>query len=216
MNETITKIKVERTFVRNFPFDVFYLVPVARRDVLPRLFPWSLCFPPTRPLVLRMQDLRLHGVEALPHQRRREEKDVGKPLLKEYGIDLDQHFVVVPVLPLMTTERAQKERVKLPGYLLASKHKQKATKESKSNDESVKQTSAFPEIFTDSVVLFTPDGPLRPVCKGCPRHLLHMQGKCTLGCQYCYEELILKRSAYEQLQDDNAVGDSDSGSSPQP
>lgn len=48
-DQTIIKIRVERGEVRDFPFDVFYLVPFSQKALLPRLFPWSLCIPRTTP-----------------------------------------------------------------------------------------------------------------------------------------------------------------------
>lgn len=207
-DDTIIKVRIERTIVRDFPFDVIYLVPFARRDVLPKLFPWSLCLPPNKALVDLIANIQVNVTETLPHAGRADTQHwEGKgTCLTRFQITLDQCFVVVPILPLMTTEEAQKKRNKLPGYLVAPRHVKIPAKAR--SDEAALAESKFAHILTDDAVLFTPKGPFQPVCRKCPRHMLHMMGKCSLGCKHCFDELILKGSVNEQLQDDDAVQDS--------
>jgi hypothetical protein len=209
-DDNIIKVRVERSVVRDFPFDVFYLVPFARKDVLPRMFPWSLCLPPIDALIDLIANLRINIVELLPHAQRAEMQDWQKgTCLTSYQITLDECFVTVPILPLMTTEEARKKRVKLPSYFVAPRHVQS---KSKAADDIAKDAaqSKFAHIITEDAVLFTPDGPIQPICTSCPRHMMHMLGKCALGCKHCFDELVLKRSTYEQLQDNNTDQDSDS------
>lgn len=206
-DDNIIKVRVERSIVRYFPFDVFYLVPFKRRDVLPKLFPWSLCLPPVASLVELISNLRIHVTEFLPHRGRAETQDWEKgTCLTRYQITLTECFVTVPILPLMTSEEARKKRTKLPGYLVAPRHvlSKGRTPEAQAEDAAKSQ---FEHILTDDAVLFTPDGPVQPVCEHCPRHMLHLLGKCALGCKHCFDELILKRSTYEQLQNNDADKD---------
>lgn len=208
---TILKIRIERDRVNNFPFDVVYIVPTEQRAVLPYLFPWSLCMAITKEIYLTLCPLILHQVETRPHDSRREvdtewtTRTVKSFRHSRHEFDIIDKFLVVPVLPLMTTEVAKKEHYRLPGYLLAKPHR-KVKKDKKGNE----RPRRFTEFLHDGVVLFTPDGPVRPVCLRCRRHLLHVQGKCVLGEPACYDELILKRNPYEQLQTDDADSSSDS------
>lgn len=209
-DDNIIKVRVERSVVRDFPFDVFYLVPMARRDILPKLFPWSLCLPPLEPLVDIIANLRIHITELLPHAGREEKQDwQSGTCLTSYQITLRECFVTVPILPMMTNEEAKKSRTKLPAYFVAPRH---VESKSKTAEDVAKDAakSKFAHIITDDAVLFTPTGPVQPICSVCPRHMMHMLGKCELGCKHCFDELILKRSPNEQLQKDDAEQDSDS------
>jgi len=207
-DDNIIKVRVERTIVRDFPFDVFYLVPLARRDILPKLFPWSLCLPPIKPLIDLIANIKVNITEKLPHRGRAEIQDwESGTCLTRYQISLDKCFVVVPILPLMTTETAQKKRTKLPGYLVAHRHVKVSAKSDDAEGDAA--ASRFAHILTDDAVLFAPEGPSKPVCRKCPRHMLHMMGKCALGCKHCFDELILKGAAREQLQNDDADQNSD-------
>lgn len=200
----LIKIRVARNQINNFPFDVFYLVPMQRRDVLPKLFPWSLCVPMTTEVILLVTALKVHKREERPHGQDRIKDTLWEPKairLTSIEHNLAYTFMVVPILPLTTPRKpdpAKKQEAKrLPGYLLAKRHRAMRVE----NDT---HKGAFQTVINDAVVLFTPDGPVRPVCLKCPRHLLHVQGKCELGSRPCYEELVLKRSPYEQLPTDNA------------
>lgn len=202
----ITKIRVSRNQINNFPFDVFYLVPIKYREVLPRLFPWSLCVPMTTEVVLRVTALRVDKREEHPHDQDRIKDTLWQTAAirsTSLEYDLAYSFMVVPILPLVSRpakpdpKKPPPVQKRLPGYLLAKRHRVDRT------EQDVRK-GAFQDCVNDSVVLFTPDGPFRPVCLKCPRHLLHVQGKCELGSRPCYEELVLKRSPYEQLPTDNA------------
>jgi len=198
----IVKIRVARNQVASFPFDVFYLVPIAHREILPRLFPWSLCVPMTTEVILRVTALKVHKQEDRPHDQDRIKDIHWQPMairLTSLEVDLAHTFMIVPILPLVPRKPESSKQVakRLPGYLLAKRHRILRTEH-----DAYKGT--FQDIINDSVVLFTPNGPIRPVCRKCPRHLLHIQGKCELGSRPCYEELVLKRSPYEQLPTDNA------------
>jgi hypothetical protein len=211
---TILKIRIDRDRVNYFPFDVIYIVPTDQRAVLPRLFPWSLCIPISTDVYLAMCNMSLHVVERRPHDGPKEiDEDWKNRATKTFRTSPFEHdfinkFMVVPILPLMTTEVAKTEHYKLPGYLLAKPHRK--VKKNKKGEVIPRRFDAF---LHDGVVLFTPDGPVRPVCLKCRHHLLHMQGKCTLGDLACYDELILKRNPYEQLQTNDADGPADTDTS---
>lgn len=206
---TIVKVRVDKTQMRTFPFDVVYLVPVEHKALLPRLFPWSLCVPMHDTLRAKLRDLSIAEWEDLPHKTDRATTHTPMQSRSLYAllgetIDKDTYFVVVPVLPLTTPhkyckswKRRQPPRSRIPTYLMAPHHAQE-------------EKPKLEGILMDDTVLFTPSGPRRPVCLLCPRHLLHMQNKCQLGSHDCYNELILKRSPDVQLQDDDADDDSSS------
>lgn len=209
MDGTIFKFRVERTQVKSFPFDLFYLVPISQKQILPHLFPWSLCFAPNAAFIQAIAYVRVQQVEQRLHTTR-----VINLTQKSYRVAdnlphnwTTAYFVVVPVLPMEKVQvpkrkkdnmqlRATKKGVKGPGYLTAPQH----ADVSKSKLEGV---------LDDDTVLFTPSGAVRPVCNACPRHLLHIQNKCELGGKYCFSELVLKRNVYEQLQENGAHADSD-------
>jgi len=203
----ILKIRVTRDSICVFPFDLFYLVPATHKDLLPKLFPWSLCFTVSKELRQRIVRLRFHKQEVLWHGGRREDRKKSSTLLHEaLPVAWDEaYFVSVPILPMTTRQVKSKHddsdlkkepQGKVPGYLTAPQHAQAAH-------------SALEGILDDDTVLFTPQGPVRPICTMCPRHLLHTQNKCELGSKYCFSELILQRS-YEQLQEDRAQSDTNS------
>jgi hypothetical protein len=190
----IIKVKVDRRYIAHFPFDLFYLVPEERRDVLSKVFPASLCFPMTDHLQGLLKKIAYANCETYPHDARKQEHPEHKAIINL--CDLEKHFLMVPILPLAQTAPF---KVKTPAYIMAQRHRKDKDKLPKS----------FAGVFHDDVVMFTLKGPLRPICRGCPRHLLHLQGKCQLGDKECYTTLILagKEENLEQLQDDDSSDD---------
>jgi len=197
--EQIYKVKVNRSFIRKFPFDLFYLVNANIRHLLPRLFPASLCFPiedELRTLVDRLWSRSARYV--LDNHTEHKTCDSRIVLTQVVQPDqLDQYFLVVPIL---LEKRQIKEMgddqqgVKVlsthrgPKYITAPRH--------------IKPThNTFSNIFTHSTVLFTPRGPMRPICLACPRHLLQLQGKCTLGGKECYTWLTLQGDQAAPLEE---------------
>lgn len=215
IGDTIFKVRVDKTQMKNFPFDVFYLVHVSRKALLPRLFPWALCVPMHEDLERKIQNLSIEDLEEVPHTGDRHTSSIRKATYTGRRMDAlgvivhkQSHFVIVPVLPLTTPhryckswKRKQPPSSRVPTYLMAPHHAKGH------GDEKPKLEG----ILGDDTVLFTPHGPKRPVCLLCPRHLLHLQGQCQLGCNHCYNELILKRSpANVELQEHDADTDFDS------
>jgi hypothetical protein len=203
---TIFKVRVDKTQMRDFPFDLFYLVPTSHKSLLPRLFPWALCVPMHDTLCGKIRRVTVRTIERVPHRHDRKEEPTSVPglaTLLNDTIDAQTYFVIVPILPLTTPhryckswKRKQPPRSRVPTYLMAPHH---------AKEDAPKLTG----ILGDDTVIFTPYGPKRPVCLFCPRHLLHLQDKCHLGSNHCYNELLLKRSANdEQLQDDSPDADS--------
>lgn len=208
MDETeIIKVRVARDQVKHFAFDLVYFVPIQRKDLLPKLFPWSICLPANQEFVRQFFEVKVRFGELMPHETRRESLSVAGRASQLLPADWStKYFIVVPILPMerpQITVRKKDQPIKapvkgekVPGYLTAPQHADT-------------DKSKLDGILDDDTVLFTPKGPVRPICKLCPRHLLHIQNKCELGSKHCFTELVLKRSVNEQLQSDGAQPDSD-------
>ena len=218
----IFKIKVKASQVKHFPFDVVYIVGEELKPLLPQMFPYSLCLPFNDELIRRLQAVRFHAQGHIKPNSRSSEtiaKTWHEGQQIDQFLDLDQvrrSFLVIPVLPRthMLT-RNQKRKDRNPAYLLANQHRagehedKRGKKKTITRDENMSDFMAF---FNDFAVMFTPRGPLRPICRACPHHLEHVQGKCTLGEQKCYHALIIqpeRRNGGEQLQANGADSDSD-------
>lgn len=207
-DDTIIKLRVERTVVSNFPFDVFYLVPFAQRHIIAKMFPWSLCLPPHKELTALIDRLVVYVTETLPHKGRTECETAVRSNGVRKHTTIAKCFVVIPTMPLATTDEAREKKVKLPAYITAPRHAKAGTKANDALDVT-SEKGRFSHILTDDTVLFTPEGPITPVCRACPRHLLHVMNKCQLGCQHCFDDFILKGGTVdEQLQDNNPDPDS--------
>lgn len=185
----IIKIRVAANQVRKFPFDIFYMVPITQKHIVSGLFPYSFCIPPTTALLYLLSQLRVHCVDYLPHDKRKEALGVHATtdLYLLTGNRLQYYFMIIPILPLAPLASKQ-NKTKMPGYLVASTH---------TNNNYNKGYSIFANILTDAVILYTPTGPVRPVCLHCPKHMLHVLDKCKLGSQDCLESLILEKAPYE-------------------
>jgi hypothetical protein len=188
----LLKIRIDRKEIRKFPFDLIYIVKAEDRRILPRIFPTSLCF--------AIDDKWQKMLLSIPFvkeefQQLQERRAIVRGQGKLHESSLNAHFLVVPIL----THAVEPYGSRHPAYFTAQRHV-------KSNE------NKFSEIFTDEVVLFTKKGPIRPICLGCPRHLLQIQGQCQLGGRYCYDTLVLDRpqppktpeEPGEQLQSDDA------------
>lgn len=169
----LLKIRIDRKEIRSFPFDLIYIVRAEDRRILPRIFPTSLCFAiddKWQAMLLKIPYVK----EEFRQLRERRTVVEGKSKLHESS--LKQHFLVVPILMRSTEPYGPRH----PSYITAPRHVK--------SDQ-----NKYSEIFTDEVVLFTKKGPLRPICLGCPRHLLQIQGQCQLGGRFCYDTLVLDK-----------------------
>ena len=221
---TILKLRIIKSSVRSFPFDLIYLVSEDQKALLPKLFPWSLCLVMSDELKLRIGDLNVHVEEAMGHRtpRERTEHRSGRKLVNVLPWS-QCTFVVVPILPLTRRglhkpEKPGFEKHRYTPYLMAPQHAGSSipVAVTKGSIETVLKP-AIDDILDDDVVLFAPDGPVRPICHKCPRALFHLQGLCHLGNATCFEELTLwapDTSATEgadvELQEDHPDADRDS------
>jgi len=206
-NQEIIKLRLERSLVsRYFPFDICYFVPIDLKKYIPKLFPWSLCIPVTDQVTQTFSNIRWsikhmypclnHTTSERPQYLTKEEKQ------RFWGyftnpINLETYFIVVPILPVWSTVYSRHGtysdediavRTRQLGYITAPKHEYGTD-------------NRFTGMLTDDVVLFTPKGPIRPVCKICPNSLKHLRNECRLGCKLCRKSLLFIRSANEQLPD---------------
>lgn len=213
----IWKLKVCANQVKAFPFDVVYLVPQDLKHLLPRIFPYSLVLPLNEDVLDRLHSIKVHEISdvfldknRVPSNRDGADGRVGIPLdgllLRDQLHDM---FLLIPILP-RTHEKTRSKRRKdrNPAYLLANMHRRgnHVTRKGRTRTIiSMKKDEPFLTFFNDFAVMMTPRGPKQPVCLMCPCHLEHVQGKCSLGEQKCYESLILKpqrEKPREQLQED--------------
>jgi hypothetical protein len=192
--QTIYKLRVDRSDMRGFPFDLVYLVPPDQQSVCARLFPWSLCFMAKADMTKRLGQLKISEHETIPFDAFRVRRNGTADDRFAFEKGKPDWFVVVPILPLATRKDFPTKRY--PAYLTAPQHAKE-------------DSMAFEGILDDDTVLFTPEGPVQPVCLKCPRHMVHVQGKCSLGSRFCYEELVLKGQVEDdvELQEDNSVDD---------
>jgi hypothetical protein len=215
MNE-IFKLRIIKSSVRSFPFDLLYLVGEAQKALLPKLFPWSLCLVMTDDLKQRIGNLNVHVEEVCGHHTPRERTTMNRSGRKLEGVLPWEQctFIVIPILPLTRrglrkSEKPGLEKHRYTPYLMAPQHSGKSATTTAKPDEVLKP--AIENILDDDTVLFTPSGPVRPICHKCPRALFHIQGLCQLGNATCFEELTLwapDTSATEgsdvELQEDHA------------
>ena len=172
----ILKMRVDQKCIKEFPFDLVYMVPQECKEVLPSLFPWSLCFTITNQLSDLLEKVQeSHKGKGVHYPAR------GRPSPQEVVFtDPTNYFLVVPIMGL--EQRRFKPKAprgsKVPAYLVAKRHRLDAT---------------YAHLFTPDTVLFTPDGPVRPICRACPRVMLQMQGYCQLGSPHCYHNLVMKK-----------------------
>jgi hypothetical protein len=190
-SNSVLKIRVSRTEVHFFPFDLVYLVPIKQKNIISRLFPWSICIPPSDVLVDNIGHILIKNIELLPTHGRKKIQNL-KPLRMFPGFFtsknvLYQYFTLIPILPLMTTKKAYQNKIRLPGYLVAKEHLNSRNK----------KYSTVTNILTEAATLYTPTGPVRPICLACPRHMLNILGKCQIGCRYCMETLTLEKISDE-------------------
>ena len=191
--DVVYKLRVERTKMRNFPFDILYFVHQSRKDMCAKIFPWSLCFPIKEALAIRLDNMAVDRIETVMPGRFRKSWSVRDQKVNDV-FAWEDYFALVPILPLMKKKHEPKKRY--AAYLAAPQH------------ASETEMKFGETILDDDTVLFTPQGPVQPVCVKCPLHMLHVQGKCSLGSKQCYDELILKGQVdSEQLQDDDAQSD---------
>ena len=200
------KIRLLKSAVKKFPFDVFYLTGEAEKPLLPKLFPWSLCVVITEPIRALLAAIRVDITEVREHRQPREKlplKRSSEHMLPRLVPLDDCLFITVPILPL--TRRGMKKAEK-PGQDKTARFAPYLMSPKLAKDE---KEPLVTNVLDDDAVLFTPDGPVRPICHKCPRILFHLQGECQLGCRTCYEELTLWQPEVpnEQLQADHADDD---------
>lgn len=210
-DNTIIKIKVSLSQTNTFPFDLIYIVQETHKALIPQMFPYCLCLPFNADLVKRVGILCANVQRTITITQQAKEdhryytgmKTVVHELLESKQL---QHcFLVVPVLPRTHAKvRNQRRKDRNPAYLVANKHRNGTveTPRGKVTRKPVKALEDFFSFFNDFTVMFTPRGPIRPICRACPRHLEHVQGKCSLGNEVCYASLIVQPAegdAYEQL-----------------
>ena len=217
MNE-IFKLRIIKSSVRSFPFDLLYLIEEAQKALLPKLFPWSLCLVMTADLKQRISDLNVHVEEVRGHRTPRERMMTGGHGRKLGGVLPWEQctFVIIPILPLTRrglkkSEKPGLEKHRYTPYLMAPQHAGSTTPVAWKGSSDAVLKPNIDNILDDDVVLFTPTGPVRPICHKCPRALFHLQGLCQLGNATCFEELTLwapDTSATEgsdvELQEDHA------------
>lgn len=219
----ILKIKVKASQVKHFPFDVVYIVGQELKPLLPKMFPYSLCLPFNTDLIERLRNLRIDEVSTVTMTQHREtvSNDTKRGDTKTTGMEwlistktLQNAFMVIPVLPCThQVIRNKKRKDRSPAYLVANQHRAGEHEDKKGGKKVIgrdKGMTDFMAFFNDFAVMFTPRGSLRPICRACPHHLEHVQGKCTLGEQKCYQALIIqpeRRRNGEQLQADRADND---------
>lgn len=221
-SQVILKVKVKASQVSDFPFDVVYVVGKELKHLLPKMFPYSLCLPFNAELIKRFHGVRVDEMSTVTMTQRRETlPDEEPPGTKRSRVGstemqhlvssgaLQNAFMVIPVLPRTHQKtRSKRSNARNPAYLLANMHRRGEHETRKGNKKTItgeKKDDEFLAFFNDFTVMFTPRGPKRPVCAMCPRHLEHVQGKCSLGEQKCYESLIVqaeRKPRNEQLQKD--------------
>jgi hypothetical protein len=199
----VFKLRLRKLQVKHdLGLDVIYLFQQHHYPLLPRVFPYSLCIRVTDALKTRLRKVVIDDIEAEPlagHGMTTVNAQCS--LEKAVPLDLCTHLLV-PVLALSRKALSKSEKVlfngaRYPAYLMAPQH---------AKDDG---TVAMHDILTDETTLFTPEGPVRPVCLRCPRQLLHLQGKCHLGTKACYDALLLEQPREDQdgqLQADDADG----------
>jgi hypothetical protein len=181
----IVKVRIDQTLIKKFPFDLVYLVPVEQREVIPHLFPWSLCFTITPELHELLEapisDIKFstrYPAKSRPVALQGSNED----LVQELS-DVSGYFLVVPVLGLEQRRRRHDapRGNKIPAYLTALRH------------AGTDNTNVYAHLFTPDTILFSPDGAVRPICRMCPRSMLNLQGKCHLGSTACYTSLVVRK-----------------------
>lgn len=209
-SQEIIKLRLERSLVsRYFPFDICYFVSIDLKKYIPKLFPWSLCIPVTDHVTQTFSNIRWsikhtypclnHATSERPQYLTKEEKQRFWGYFTNSN-NLETYFIVVPILPVWSNVYSRHQtysdggdgiavRTRQLGYITAPKHEHS-------------MNNQFIEILTDDIVLFTPKGPIRPICKICPNSLKHLRNECRLGCKLCRKSLLFIRSANEQLSKD--------------
>lgn len=216
MQPTITKIKIKAGEVRaHIPFDVLYLIHKDFQHLLSQVFPYALCFPVSDDIAQRLAAIPVDETEHIAHEKCGPKRDSTTRVTEQYlGAPLREHFALIPILPCVpATVRAKGCRDKFPAYLVADSYRvgvdQRKPRTHKGVCSVVRKDkdAALAAFFNDFAVLFTPTGHVRPICVQCPRHLEHVQGKCSLGDLVCYESLVIQGeegggASREQLQGD--------------
>lgn len=213
--QQLIKLKIRASDVAQVPFDIVYIVNKELKPLLPKMLPYSLVLPMNDDLVDRMKHIVVHEHRSLTTSEHRVlERKPGQTVYVMDLLDLvalRQSFLVVPVLP-RTHEKTRntKRKDRNPAYLVAQMHRTGTYVDRKGASKTrqpVGSMDDFRAFFNDFAVAFTPRGPVRPICRMCPRHLEHVQGKCTLGEMKCYESLVIqpdRSQVDEQLQENGA------------
>ena len=186
MEHPITKFKVAKKYIKDFPFDLFYVVHQSQKKLIPRMFPYALAMGFSAELIKCSKAVKqvynTQGVSDLANLRSWLE---------------DRRHEYLCVVPVMM-------RWKRPDYLLAPRHRNTSTN---LGGGVIAHTHTLvshltTNILNDQTVLFTPGGPVRPICLKCPRHLVHVvKDNCELGSQTCMEQLdlLIRKGSNEQL-----------------
>lgn len=194
----IIKIKVAATKIRVFPFDLIYLVPHELKAHIPHMFNYCLVLSVSTPVQQALEKLDVHRVEHLTNKQRVHPllpehfsgTIMGQRAMRTYVPQLNNYFLVVPIFRTYQVESKQYG----PAYIHASQHVSPAA---------ARRVSTA-TLLDDYTVLYALGKAIRPICRACPRHLLHINGKCNLGDEECYSSLVLHR---DQQDDDTGEAD---------
>jgi hypothetical protein len=103
-------------------------------------------------------------------------------------VEAKQWVMAVPLLPQWGKKKDKAE----PRYLIAPAwYNSTATIAGKKMSKKLTTPHTNPSPFPHLTYLQTPTADIRPICKMCPRFILHQNGQCRVGDEVCFEALPL-------------------------